>query len=326
MSVVRHPFEPSLNLIGDENDHGEALDGPVGRLELSHRFHAEHDRRGWCPAAPRYAPVRSCFHAGWPSPKAGNREGPFLGGSCDSRRVCPCSRRESRTSLFARVGVPTLMDDDFPTVKAAAVQAASVFLDRERSVDRACELIEEAGRNGAQLIVFPEGFVPGHPIWFKFHTALADPVSKRLSTDLFKNAVEVPGPDTDRLGEAAREADAIVVVGVCEREAGTTGTMYNSQLFFSPSGSLIGKHQKIRPTTGERLVHAGGRRSTFGAIETGIGPISGLICGENSNPFAVAALTACYPRVHAMSWPPYSRRPLRCCAPGGAWPSSPFTR
>lgn len=196
------------------------------------------------------------------------------------------------------------MGDEYRTVTAAAVQAAPEFLDREGSVEKACEFIDEAGANGADVIVFPEGFVPAHPLWFHFHPATGD-VAQSLSVELFKNAIEVPGPATERFAEAAAAADAYVVVGACEKEPDTTGTMYNSQLFFSPDGELIGHHQKLKPTVGEQLVHAEGRNDKFGAVDTEYGPMSGLICGENSNPLAVFALTAEYSRIHGMSWPPY---------------------
>lgn len=199
------------------------------------------------------------------------------------------------------------MADEYPTVKAAAVQAAPVFLDRERSLDKACDLISRASNAGADLIVFPEGFIPGHPLWHHFHSASGE-VSQRLSTELFKNSVEVPGPTVQRLAQAAKEADSYVTVGVCEKEPNTTGTMYNTQLFYSPSGELIGKHQKIRPTLGERLVHADGSRETFGTFQTDYGPMSGLICGENSHPLAIYALLAEHTRIHQMSWPPCFKR------------------
>ena len=205
------------------------------------------------------------------------------------------------------------MGDSFPTIRAAAVQAASVFLDREASTEKACALIREAGRNGARVIGFPEGFVPAHPVWFHFHSATGR-ISTRLSVELFKNAVEVPGPEVDALAAAARDANAYVVVGVCEKLPGTLGTLFNTQVFLSPDGTLLGKHQKLMPTVGERLVHMGGFGDTFGAIQTDFGPMSGLICGENSNPLAVFALTAEATRVHVMSWPnhfPTISDPLR---------------
>ena len=205
------------------------------------------------------------------------------------------------------------MGDQYPIVKVAAVQAASVFLDREASTDKACRLIREAAAGGAQLIAFPEGFIPAHPIWYHHHPATGA-IANRFAVDLFRNAVEIPGPETAALAKAAAEAGAYVVIGVCEKVPGTLGTMFNTQVWFGPDGQLLGKHQKIMPTVGERLVHTGGFGDTFGAVPTVFGPVSGLICGENSNPLAVFALTAEHTRIHVMSWPnhfPTSGDPLR---------------
>src|SRR3954470_23751230 len=149
-----------------------------------------------------------------------------------------------------------VMGDRYPAVKVAAVQAASVFLDREGSTAKACALIREAGKNGARVIGFPEGFIPAHPLWYHHHSATGA-ISNRFATDLFKNAVEIPGPESEALAAAARDAGAYVVVGACEKIPGTIGTMFNTQIYFGPDGTLIGKHQKIMPTLGERLVHMG---------------------------------------------------------------------
>ena len=194
------------------------------------------------------------------------------------------------------------MGDEYPTIRAAAVQAASVFLDREKSTAKACDLIREAGRNGADIIGFPEGFIPAHPIWFHFHPGTGR-VSTQLSIELFKNAVEIPGPEIAELQRAAADAGAYVVVGVCEKMPNTTGTLYNSQVFLGPDGAFLGKRQKLMPTVGERLVHTGGHGDSLAAFNTRFGPASALICGENSNPLAVFAMTAQYSRVHVMSWP-----------------------
>src|SRR5947209_16018442 len=207
----------------------------------------------------------------------------------------------------------TRMGDAYGVVKVAAVQAASVFLDREGSAAKACSLIREAGANGARVIGFPEGFIPAHPVWYHHHAATAA-ISNLLAVELFKNSVEIPGAETGALCEAAREANAYVVIGVCEKSPNTTGTMFNTQVYIGPDGTLIGKHQKIMPTVGERLVHMGGFGDTFGAFQTEFGPMSGLICGENSNPLAVFALTAEGTLIHVMSWPnhfPVSGDPLR---------------
>lgn len=205
------------------------------------------------------------------------------------------------------------MGDRYPVVKVAAVQAASVFLDREGSTEKACRLIREAGRNGARVIGFPEGFIPAHPVWYHHHPATGA-VANRLAVELFKNAVEIPGPEIDALCAAAREANAYVVMGVCEKVPKTIGTMFNTQVYIGPDGKLLGKHQKIMPTVGERLVHMGGFGDTLGAFQTEFGPMSALICGENSNPLAIFALTAEGTRIHVMSWPnhfPTSGDPMR---------------
>jgi aliphatic nitrilase len=199
------------------------------------------------------------------------------------------------------------MGDSYPKLRIAAVQAAPVFLNREATVEKACRLIREAGRNGAQIVGFPEGFIPAHPVWFHFHPVLS-PECLAWGTELFKNAIEVPSPATDALCQAAREANAYVVMGLCERRPGTTGTMYNTQLFISRQGQIVGKHQKVQPTIGERLVHTGGFGDTMCAFESEYGPISGLICGENQNPLAVFALAADSTVVHVASWPHFFQK------------------
>ena len=194
------------------------------------------------------------------------------------------------------------MGDQFPVFKVAAVQAAPVFLDREASTDKACQLIREAAANGARIVGFPEGFIPAHPIWFHFHPA-TDKISTQLSVELFKNAVEIPGQQIKQLCQVAEETKTYIVMGICEKLPGTMGTMYNSQVFIGADGSVLGKHQKIMPTAGEKLVHTGGYGNTMRTFPTEFGPISGLICGENTNPLAIFALIAEYTRIHVASWP-----------------------
>src|SRR5918996_4007378 len=116
------------------------------------------------------------------------------------------------------------MGDVYENVCVAAVQAASVFLDREGSTEKACRLIREAGANGARVIAFPEGFIPAHPVWYHHHAATGA-VANKLAVELFKNSVEIPGPETDALCAAARDANAYVVMGVCEKIPSTLGTM-----------------------------------------------------------------------------------------------------
>jgi nitrilase len=205
------------------------------------------------------------------------------------------------------------VSDAYPKLKVAAVQAACAFIDRAQSTAKACDLIREAGRHGAQVIVFPEGFIPSHPNWFHHHIATS-PKANAFSLELFKNAVEIPGKEIALLGAAAKDAGAYVVMGVCEKLPGTLGTMFNTQVYLGPDGAVIGKHQKTMPTVGERIVHTVGYGDTFGVFPTKFGPMSSLICGENGNAAAIFALAAQHTRIHAMSWPPYvgpQARPLR---------------
>ena len=197
-----------------------------------------------------------------------------------------------------------MSSDGFPTIRLAAAQAAPAYLDREAAVAKACDLIAEAGRSGADVLGFPEGFVPGHPVWFYHYPALSQE-SLALAAELFHNSVEVPGPEVDRLCDAAARAHVNVVIGICQRRPGSAGTMWNSQLYISSSGQLLGVHQKLVPTAAERLVHTGGSASGVRAFPTEFGALGGLICGENSNPLAIHALIMDQMRVHVASWPNY---------------------
>ena len=133
------------------------------------------------------------------------------------------------------------MGDKYPVVKVAAVQAAAVFLDREGSTEKACRLIREAGAKGARVIGFPEGFIPAHPVWYHHHPATST-IANKLAVELFKNSVEIPGPEIAALCAAARDANAYVVIGVCEKLPRTIGTMFNTQVYLGPDGKLLGKH------------------------------------------------------------------------------------
>lgn len=190
----------------------------------------------------------------------------------------------------------------FNAIRLAAVQAAPVFLDWEKTTEKACRLIRQASENGASIVGFPEGFIPTHPSWFEI-LSLANHHAISLSKELFKNAVEVPGPATEMLCQARRDAGIAAVVGINERRPHTTGSLFNTQLFIDSKGSLALKHQKLVPTIGERLVHMPGTTGTSTTFTDAFGTVSGLICGENSNPLAQYAAALKYPVVHVASWP-----------------------
>ncbi|MBI2184476.1 MAG: carbon-nitrogen hydrolase family protein [Thaumarchaeota archaeon] len=196
------------------------------------------------------------------------------------------------------------MGDIYPKVKLAAVQAAPVFLNREVTTEKACHLIEEAAKNGAKIVGFSECFLAGFPHWVT-RFQLSKERLERLYIRLFSNAVEIPSRATDDLCETARQNDCYVVMGLNEKNAETMGTLYNSQLFIDRKGRIQGKHRKLVPTLGERLVHTGGDGSTLTTFKTDYGRIGGLICGEHSNLLAKYTLLARGESVHVASWPAY---------------------
>lgn len=198
---------------------------------------------------------------------------------------------------------------DQGTIRVAVAQASPEYLDRDASTRKACDLIAEAGAGGARLVAFPEGFIPGHPLWYHFHPATG-PVSRDLATKLYRNATTVPGESTDALAEAARAASCYVVIGLCERASAYAGTLYNSQLTIGPDGRILNVHRKLTPTVGERLVHAPGDASGLRVVDTDVGRVGGLICGESSNPLSLFTLTAESVQILVISWPDFPGRAM----------------
>ena len=186
--------------------------------------------------------------------------------------------------------------------KVAAVQCAPVYLDRAATIALACEKLAEAASAGADLVVFPEAFVPGYPDW-----VWSVPIKERKLHDalyavLVENSLTVPGPDVEVLGRAAREAGVHVVIGVNERNAEASGaSLYNTLLFFAPDGSLLGKHRKLIPTGAERLVWGQGDGSTLRIHELPFARLSALICWENYMPLARYAMYAWGAQLHVAS-------------------------
>jgi len=196
------------------------------------------------------------------------------------------------------------MGDKYPKFKVAAVQASAILLDREATVSKACSLIEEAGKAGAKVIVFPEYYIPGPPVWYKFFSngMGVNPDIAGFNRELFKNAVEIPSKATDALAEAAKAVQAVVVMGVHEKDPDTYGTLYNSIIFFGPNGEILGKRRKIIPTAEERLIHKGGDGSGLRVYKTPYGVVGGLMCGENTNSLARYSLLAQGETIHAALW------------------------
>ena len=174
-------------------------------------------------------------------------------------------------------------------VIAAAVQATPVFLDREATLEKVGRLTKEASANGAELIVFPEAFVPGYPDWVMRSTPGRHGAARYRR--LLEASVTVGSEATDVLAGAAREAGAYLCVGVTEHDEVAT-TLYNTMLCFSPTGELVNRHRKLMPTLGERVVWGLGDGSTLTSFDTPFGRVGPLICWEQYMPLARYALYA----------------------------------
>jgi nitrilase len=177
-------------------------------------------------------------------------------------------------------------------VTVACVQAEPVVLRREATLDRLAALTGEAAAAGAELVVFPETFVPAYPSsrWARALAGWADPRAKAAFALLARESVAVPGPAADRLAEIAREHAVWLVTGVSEVDPERPGTLYNSLLYHRPDGTLALHHRKLVPTNHERLIWGQGDGRGLEAVATELGRLGGLVCWENYMPLARFAL------------------------------------
>ncbi len=187
-------------------------------------------------------------------------------------------------------------------VKVALVQDPPVFLNLEKTIDKMKDLTNHASSNEAKIIVFPETWLPGYPVWIDDapKAALWDyPPAKRLYQYLTENSVEIPGEDFFRLQKIVKDAAAYVVIGIHERYG---GTLYNTTIYFEPSGDYK-IHRKLTPTYTERLIWGMGDGSTLNVLETPYGVLGGLICWEHWMPLARAAMHAKHEVIHTAQYP-----------------------
>src|SRR6266545_3166453 len=178
-----------------------------------------------------------------------------------------------------------------PSVRVAVVQAGSVPFDSDACVDKAVRLIADAAATGAKLVLFPEAFITGYPKGLNYGLVVGarDPAGREEFRLYLDAAIDVPGAQTQRLGEAAATHGVYVVMGAIERER---GTCYCTVLFFAPDGRLAGKHRKLMPTALERLVWGFGDGSTLTVVDTPLGRIGAVICWENYMPLLRMAMYA----------------------------------
>ncbi|MDF2188511.1 nitrilase-related carbon-nitrogen hydrolase [Paraflavitalea sp. CAU 1676] len=182
-------------------------------------------------------------------------------------------------------------------VKAAAVQISPVLYSRAGTVEKVVNKIRELGSKGVQFAVFPETVIPYYPYFSFVQPPYLQGKQHQL---LLEESVTVPSAETQAIGEAAREANMVVSIGVNERDG---GTIYNSQLLFDADGTLIQHRRKLTPTYHERMLWGQGDASTLRAVDSTYGRIGQLACWEHYNPLARYALIADGEQIHAAMYP-----------------------
>jgi aliphatic nitrilase len=185
------------------------------------------------------------------------------------------------------------------TVRAAAVQISPVLYSREGTVEKVVRNIHELHKQGVQFATFPETVVPYYP-YFSFVQTPVQNIVGPEHRKLLDQAVTVPSPATDAIGEAARQAGMVVSIGVNERDG---GTLYNTQLLFDADGTLIQRRRKISPTYHERMVWGQGDGSSLRTVDSKVGRIGQLACWEHYNPLARFALMADGEQIHSAMYP-----------------------
>ena len=191
------------------------------------------------------------------------------------------------------------MGDIFPTVRLAAAQASPVFLDRERSTEKAVELITEAARQEAQLIAFGEAWLPGYPWWIYMGSPI---YGGKFTQQLYANAVKIQSDTIDRLCIAARENHIYVIMGMTELAG---GSLYLAQITIDPSGKLIGHRRKLKPTHAERTIWGEGDGSDLFVLPTVIGQVGSLNCWEHLQPLTRYAMNCFNEQIHVSAWPAF---------------------
>ncbi|MCF0072995.1 Nit6803 family nitriliase [Dyadobacter sp. CY261] len=182
-------------------------------------------------------------------------------------------------------------------IKAAAAQIKPVLFSGISTTEKVCDTIRTAAAQGADIIVFPETFVPYYP-YFSFITPPVFQGKDHLK--LYEESVVVPGPLTDMVGQAARACNIVVVLGVNERDH---GSLFNTQLIYDTTGEIVLKRRKITPTYHERMIWGQGDGSGLRAVDTSIARIGALACWEHYNPLARYSLMADHEEIHCSQFP-----------------------
>ena len=187
-----------------------------------------------------------------------------------------------------------------PTVKVAAAHAAPVYMDKGATTRKAISIIEEAAKHGAELVVFPESFIPGFPVW----ASLWAPIyNHEWFKKMIANSILIDGPEITAISAAAKRLGIFVSLGFSEATPISVGCIWNSNIIIGDDGKILVHHRKLVPTFYEKMVWALGDGFGLRIADTRIGKIGALICGENTNPLARFALAAEGEQIHISAWP-----------------------
>jgi nitrilase len=179
------------------------------------------------------------------------------------------------------------------SVRVAIVQKPPVVLDRDGTIKKTVEYLDEVSVEGAQLAVFPETFIPGYPFWAWYVHPIDDfQTRNEIYGRLLENSVDIERGDLDPIQRRVADHGLTVVIGINERSPDSRTTLYNSQVTIGSDGSILNVHRKLVPTYVERNVWAPGDGAGLKVVETDVGRIGGLICWENLMPLARYTLYA----------------------------------
>lgn len=185
-------------------------------------------------------------------------------------------------------------------VKVAAVQASPALLDIEKSIAKTVAIMDDAGAQGVELIVFPETWISGYPWWIWLGTP-AETIHQ--SGEYFANSIEVGSEYENVLREAAKRNNLHAIIGVSEKEG---GSLYMGQWHYGPQGEVISRRRKLKPTHVERAVFGEGDGSDIKVSATNLGNIGALCCWEHMQPLTKYAMFSQNEQIHAAAWPAYS--------------------
>ncbi|CZT14104.1 related to aliphatic nitrilase [Ramularia collo-cygni] len=188
-----------------------------------------------------------------------------------------------------------------PKVRVAACNVAPIFLDTAKTVQKTISLISEAARNKADLVVFPESYIPAFPLW----AGVSAPIDNHsFFKTLARESLLINSPEITTLQQTCLQHNIFAHIGFNERSHSSLGCIWNASILISDTGKILNHHRKIAPTFYEKLVWAAGDGEGLRVVETGrCGRVGGLICGENTNPLARWTLMAQGEQVHVSTWP-----------------------